>query len=206
VSPEANQIVGRSVDGWTCGFPVAAAFDRNALIAVGMNGEPLPIEHGFPARLVVPGLYGYVSAVKWLAEIELTTFDAFDPYWVRRGWSAEEPIETMARIDTPQALATIPAGPRMIGGVAWAQTRGIDKVEVSIDDGPWQTARLAGALGLDTWRQWTLRWEAEPGSHTITARATDGTGELQTDERAEPFPDGASGWQSLLVTVEEQAA
>jgi DMSO/TMAO reductase YedYZ molybdopterin-dependent catalytic subunit len=204
-SPDADQIVGRSVDGWTCGFPVAAAYDRNALVAVGMNGEPLPIEHGFPARLVTPGLYGYVSAAKWLTEIELSRFDAFDQYWVRRGWDAEAPIKTMTRIDTPQGLSRIGAGPCTIGGVAWAQTRGIDRVEVRIDDGPWQSARLADALGLDTWRQWTLPWDAAPGRHTITARATDGTGELQTDQRAEPFPNGASGWQSLLVTVEQPA-
>jgi DMSO/TMAO reductase YedYZ molybdopterin-dependent catalytic subunit len=205
VSTEADQIVGRSVDGWTCGFPVAAAYDRSALVAIGMNGEPLPLEHGFPARLITPGLYGYVSAAKWLTEIELTTFAAFDQYWVRRGWDAEAPIKTMTRIDTPRGLARVAAGPITIGGVAWAQTRGIDKVEVRIDDGPWHTARLADALGLDTWRQWTLPWNAEPGRHTITARATDGTGELQTDLRAEPFPNGASGWQSLLVTVEQPA-
>jgi DMSO/TMAO reductase YedYZ molybdopterin-dependent catalytic subunit len=205
VSPDADQIVGRSVDGWTCGFPVAAAYDRNALVAVGMNGEPLPIEHGFPARLVTPGLYGYVSAAKWLTEIELSRFDAFDQYWVRRGWDAEAPIKTMTRVDTPQSLSQVATGPVTIGGVAWAQTRGIDRVEVRIDDGPWETARLADALGLDTWRQWTLPWDATPGRHTITARATDGTGELQTDQRAEPFPNGASGWQSLLVTVEQPA-
>ncbi len=206
VQPGAEQIVGRSSDGWTCGFPVAAAYDRNALVAVGMNGEPLPIEHGFPARLITPGLYGYVSATKWLTEIELTTFDAFDQYWVRRGWDREGPIKTMTRIDTPQGLARVPAGTVTIGGVAWAQTRGIEQVEVRIDDGPWRAASLAEALNLDTWRQWTLPWDATPGRHTITARATDGAGELQTDERAEPFPNGASGWRSLLVTVEEPAA
>ncbi len=205
VRPEADQIVGRSSDGWTCGFPMAAAYDRNALVALGMNGEPLPLEHGFPARLITPGLYGYVSATKWLTEIELTTFDAFDQYWVRRGWDKDAPIKTMTRIDTPRSLARVPAAPLTIGGVAWAQTRGIEQVEVRIDDGPWQTAQLADALNLDTWRQWTLAWNPEPGRHTITARATDGTGERQTDERAEPFPNGASGWQSLLVTVEEPA-
>lgn len=201
VSPGADQLVGRSVDGWTSGFPVAAAFDRDALVAVGMNGEPLPIEHGFPARLVVPGLYGYLSATKWLTEIELTTFSDVDSYWVRRGWSADGRILTMARIDTPRVGRPIAAGTIAIGGVAWAQRRGIAKVEVRIDDGPWQLAQLAAVPNEDTWRQWWLPWDATPGRHTIAARATDGAGELQTDLRAEPFPGAATGWHQILVTV-----
>jgi DMSO/TMAO reductase YedYZ molybdopterin-dependent catalytic subunit len=199
----ADQIVGRSVDGYTCGFPVSAAYDRMALVAVGMNGEPLPIEHGFPARLITPGLYGYVSATKWLTEIELTTFDAFDQYWVPRGWDALAPIKTMSRIDTPRSLARITPGPTAIGGVAWAQTRGISKVEVRVDQGDWLEADLGEAPGADTWRQWSIPWQATPGRHTLSARATDGSGELQTDVRAEIFPNGASGWHTLLVTVDD---
>ena len=141
VQAGADQVVGRSIDNYTCGFPVAAATDgRDAMIAIGMNGEPLPLVHGFPARLVVPGLYGYVSATKWLKEIEITTFEAFDHYWARREWSAQAPIKTQSRIDTPGPLDSVPAGPGTIAGVAWAQTRGIAKVEVQIDDGPWQEA------------------------------------------------------------------
>ncbi len=202
VDPRADQIIGRSVDGFTCGFPVGAAYDRNTLVAVAMNGEPLPAEHGFPARLITPGLYGYVSATKWLTEIELSRFDDFDQYWVERGWDQQAPIKTMTRIDTPRSLAQVAPGTIAIGGVAWAQTRGIEQVEVQIDDGDWQPATLADSLGDDVWRQWTFAWEgATSGRHRITTRSTDGTGELQTDERAEPFPNGASGWHSVLVTV-----
>ncbi len=143
VQPGADQVVGRSVDGFACGFPVANAMDgRDALVVVGMNGEPLPIEHGFPVRLVVPGLYGFVSATKWLTEIELTTFAEFDHYWLRRGWAQQAPIKLMSRIDTPRGLGKAAAGTVPIAGVAWAQTRGIAAVEVQIDDGPWQPAQL----------------------------------------------------------------
>jgi len=200
VQAGADQVVGRSIDNYTCGFPVAAATDgRDAMIALGMNGEPLPLVHGFPARLVVPGLYGYVSATKWLKEIEITTFEAFDHYWVRREWSAQAPIKTQSRIDTPGPLDSVPAGPGTIAGVAWAQTRGIAKVEVQIDDGPWQEAELAEEVANTTWRQWRLRWDVTPGRHTVTCRATDATGELQADERATPMPDGATGWHSIVV-------
>ncbi len=203
VSPDADQIVGRSVDGYTCGFPVAVALDgRDAIVAVGMNGEPLPLQHGFPVRLVVPGLYGYVSATKWLAEIELTTFDAFDHYWARRDWAVEAPIKTQSRIDTPAALAQLPVGPTAIAGVAWAQTRGIEAVEVQIDGGAWQQADLAEELADTTWRQWKLEWEATPGRHEIAVRATDGEGETQTSQRARPIPDGATGWHSIVVMVD----
>ena len=203
VDPDADQIVGRSVDGYTCGFPLEAARDRTCLVAVGMNGEPLPLQHGFPARLVTAGLYGYVSATKWLAEVELTRFDRFDQYWVPRGYAERAPIKTMARIDVPRSGQILESGDAVIAGVAWAQTRGIAKVEVSIDDGPFQEAELAAALGEDTWRQWRLPWTATAGSHRLVVRATDGDGRLQTEERAEPLPDGASGWQSLLVTVRD---
>jgi len=201
VQTGADQIVGRSVDGYTGGFPLEAAYDRPTLIAVGMNGEPLPIDHGFPARLMVPGLYGYVSATKWLTEIELTTFADFDQYWVKRGWDQKAPIKTMARIDAPRTLARIAAGPFVIGGVAWAQTVGISRVEVAIDDGDFAEADLADDWSENTWRQWRMDWDAPVGRHRITVRATDADGELQTDQRAEPFPNGASGWMSIFVDV-----
>ncbi len=201
INPSATQIVGRSVDGYTCGFPVAALDGRDALVAVAMNGEPLPLEHGFPARLIVPGLYGYVSATKWLTEIELTTFEDFDQYWVPRGWDANGPIKVQSRIDTPRALETIDAGQVAIGGTAWAQTRGIDRVEVRIDDGAWQDAALADELNDVTWRQWHLAWNATPGRHTITVRATDREGTTQVEERTTPMPNGATGWHQTVVLV-----
>ncbi len=202
VDPNADQVVGRSVDDYTCGFPVAAAIDgRDAMIAVGMNGEPLPFEHGFPARLIVPGLYGYVSATKWLKEIEITRFDAFDSYWVPRGWAQQAPIKTSSRIDTPEAFNTL-SGTTAIAGVAWAQTRGIDKVEVRIDEGPWLEAELAEELNNTTWRQWRLAWDVTPGRHTLTCRATDRDGTVQTEERSRPMPDGSTGWHSVVVMGE----
>ena len=201
VDPAADQVVGRSVDGYTCGFPVAALDGRDALVAVGMNGEPLPLEHGYPARLIVPGLYGYVSATKWLSEIALTRFDRFDQYWVERGWVEDAPIKVQSRIDTPRGLASVPAGTVAIAGVAWAQTRGIDRVEIQVDDGEWVAADLAAALNDVTWRQWSYAWQAEPGRHTIRVRATDATGAIQTEERSEPFPSGATGQHQIVVLV-----
>jgi DMSO/TMAO reductase YedYZ molybdopterin-dependent catalytic subunit len=198
----ADQVVGRSVDGYTCGFPLSAAYDRPALVAIGMNGEPLPLRHGFPARLVTPGLYGYVGATKWLTEIEVTTFDAFDQYWVPRGYGAEAPIKTMTRIDTPRSFETVAAGPVVVGGVAWAQTRGIEAVEISVDGGEFEPVQLADELTAESWRQWRYEWDATPGRHDLVVRAVDGTGVTQTEERAEVLPDGASGWMSLVVTVE----
>jgi DMSO/TMAO reductase YedYZ molybdopterin-dependent catalytic subunit len=175
---------------------------RNALVAVGMNGEPLPFTHGYPARLVVPGIYGYVSATKWLSEIRLTTWDSFDGYWVPRGWSKEAPIKTGSRIDVPRKGGrTLPAGRTPIAGVAWAQHRGISKVEVQVDDGPWRPAKLAAGDGVDTWRQWYLDWDATKGEHQIRVRATDGTGVTQTEEIADPAPDGATGWHTITVQV-----
>jgi DMSO/TMAO reductase YedYZ molybdopterin-dependent catalytic subunit len=203
LQPGATQIVGRSVDGFTVGFPTEAALDgRDALVAVGMNGEPLPFEHGFPARLIVAGLYGYVSATKWLTEVELTSWDAFDAYWVPRGWSKEAPIKTQSRIDVPVDGATIRPGQRTIAGVAWAPTRGISGVEVRVDGGQWQPAELAAELADTTWRQWRMPWEANPGAHSIMVRATDGNGDAQTDEVAPPAPDGATGYHSVVVSVE----
>jgi len=191
----AEQVVGRSVDGWTAGFPVEFALDdREAMIAIGMNREILPTSHGFPARLVVPGLYGYVSATKWLTEIELTTWDAFDGYWIPRGWSKEGPIKTQSRIERPKHNSRIDAGPFTLGGVAWAPTLGITAVEVQVDDGPWVLAELAESLSDNSWRLWKLDIDVAPGQHTARVRATDGTGYTQTSERSNPRPDGATGW------------
>ncbi len=202
VQDGASQVVGRSVDGWTAGFPTELALDgRNAVVAVGMNGEPLPLEHGFPARLVVPGVYGYVSATKWLAEIELTTWEAFDGYWVPRGWAKEGPIKTQSRIDVPRAGAAVAAGRQPIAGVAWAQHRGVEAVEVQVDDGAWEPARLAEELDVDVWRQWVLEWDATPGPHVLRVRATDADGATQTEQRTPVAPDGASGWHTVHVNV-----
>jgi DMSO/TMAO reductase YedYZ molybdopterin-dependent catalytic subunit len=207
VQSGADQVVGRSIDGYTCGFPLEAATDgRNALVAFGMNGEPLPLEHGFPVRLIVPGLYGYVSATKWLTEIEITTFDRFEQYWVPRGYADRAPIKLMSRIDSVDGLGTLSRtadGVAAVGGVAWAQTRGISAVEVQLDDGPWQACELGAALNDDTWRQWAFRWTpAAAGRTSIRCRAIDGEGVIQTDERSEPLPDGASGHHQIVVFVE----
>ncbi|MEU2060091.1 molybdopterin-dependent oxidoreductase [Streptomyces sp. NPDC013455] len=199
----ADQLVSRSVDGMTIGSPVEEVMDgRDAMLAIGMNGRPLPFEHGFPVRMVVPGLYGFVSACKWIEDIELTTFASYDPYWVKRGWARRAPIRTESRIDTPKPFARPKSGTVMVAGVAWAQHRGIDKVEVRVDDGPWQEADLAAEATRDTWRQWSLPWQATKGGHTLTVRATDRTGAVQTGTRTRTIPDGASGWHSVVVTVE----
>lgn len=198
----ADQIVGRSVDGWTAGFPTEAAFDgRDALVAIGMNGEVLPAVHGFPARLVVPGLYGYVSATKWLQEIELTTWDAFDGYWISRNWSKEGPIKTQSRIDRPRSRDALPVGEYAMAGVAWAPTKGIDRVELSIDEGPWIEAELSVPLSDDAWVQWKRDVDLEPGDHTVRVRATDGTGFTQPGDPVPPQPNGAEGWHTVRFTV-----
>ncbi|WP_346768429.1 molybdopterin-dependent oxidoreductase [Streptomyces sp. R301] len=198
----ADQLVARSVDGMTLGSPVEDVMDgRDAMLAVGMNGEPLPFVHGFPVRMLVPGLYGYVSACKWIESIELTTFDAYDPYWVKREWARRAPVKTQSRIDTPKSFARPAAGTVTVAGVAWAQRRGITRVQIRVDDGPWQDADLAAQAGVDTWRQWSYRWNATPGGHHLTVRATDGTGRVQTEQRTRTIPDGASGWHSVFVTV-----
>ncbi len=202
VQPGASQLVGRSVDGFTAGFPTAALADgRRALVALGMGGEPLPLRHGFPARLVVPGLYGYVSATKWLSELELSTLDGFDAYWVPRGWAKEAPIKTSARIDVPRARQQVPAGRQVVAGVAWAPTRGISRVEVQVDDGPWLPADLGPELAADTWRQWTLAWDATPGEHVLRVRASDGAGEVQDAVDRPPPPNGATGLHRISVGV-----
>lgn len=203
VLPGADQVIQRSVDGWTCGTPTAALTDgRDALLVVGMNGEPLPVKHGFPVRMVVPGLYGYVSGCKWITEIELSRFSDFDSYWTRRGYAQQGPIKTESRIDAPRDGSNRQAGTVMVAGVAWAQHRGIAKVEVRVDDGQWQPATLAATVSSDTWREWTFPWAATPGTHRLTVRATDTTGETQTSTPADEFPSGATGWHSVQVEVD----
>jgi DMSO/TMAO reductase YedYZ molybdopterin-dependent catalytic subunit len=205
VADGAQQVVGRSVDDFTVGFPVEAVYDgRESMVAVGMNGEPLPFEHGFPARLVVAGLYGYVSATKWVSEIELTTWDGFDAYWVPRGWAKEAPIKTQSRIDTPKALESLPPGSHTVAGVAWAPSRGISKVEVQLgENAPWVEAELSEALSDNAWVQWRVDWEAsDSGRYVLTCRATDGDGNLQTEAVHRPAPDGATGWHSKTVLIE----
>ncbi|KRE72114.1 molybdopterin-dependent oxidoreductase [Arthrobacter sp. Soil762] len=199
----ADMVLSTSIDGFSASTPLEVLQDdRDAMLAIGMNGEPLPLEHGYPVRMVVPGLYGFVSATKWVVDLEVTRFADSKAYWTQRGWSERGPIKTMARVEVPKSFAKVPAGRVAIGGTAWAQTRGITKVEVQIDNNPWAEAVLSAEASLITWRQWSFDWEATPGPHYIKVRATDGTGEVQTDQRADPVPDGASGWQSVMVTVE----
>ena len=198
----ADQVLSTSVDGMTISTPVPAIMDgRNALLAVGMNGQPLPVAHGFPARMVVPGLYGYTSATKWVTKLEVTTFAARRAYWTQRGYAAVAPIRTESRIDVPKPLAQVKAGRVAVAGVAWAPHRGIKAVQVSANGGPWQAARLASADGIDTWRQWVWAWDASPGLHRLQVRATDGTGATQTTRRTGVFPSGATGQDSVVVTV-----
>jgi DMSO/TMAO reductase YedYZ molybdopterin-dependent catalytic subunit len=197
----AQQIVMRDVNDMNIGVAVDPVMDgRDALLAVGMNGQPLPQEHGFPVRVVVPGLYGYVSACKWVVDMEVTTFAAFDAYWVQRGWSQQAPIKTESRIDVPKTSAQVAAGPVTIAGVAWAQHRGIEAVEVSVD-GTWHPTKLATQDNIDTWRQWYYTWTAEPGQHTIQVRATDKTGYTQTAVKHRTEPNGATGYHTIRVTV-----
>jgi DMSO/TMAO reductase YedYZ molybdopterin-dependent catalytic subunit len=203
VHPDASQLVGRSVDGFTAGMPTDWVMNqaRDPMIAVLMNDEPLPQAHGFPARLIVPGLYGYVSATKWLSDLELTTLEAFDGYWVPLGWAKEAPILTQSRIDTPRDGSTVPAGRIPVAGVAWAPDRGVTKVEVQVDGGEWQAATLSTPISDATWVQWMLPWDAAAGSHVIAVRATDGTGSTQTADRTPPAPDGARGYHRIDVAV-----
>ncbi len=207
VKAGTNQVLSTSTDGMTISTPVAAIMDGpslngpSALLAVGMNGQPLPIAHGFPARMIVPGLYGYVSATKWVTKLTLTTFAAQKAYWTQRGYSAQAPIKTESRIDVPKPLSQVKAGRIAVAGVAWAPATGIAAVEVNVDNGPWRQATLAAADGLDTWRQWMWAWDAQPGLHTLGVRATDSKGVTQTPARTNPVPNGASGWDSTVVTV-----
>jgi DMSO/TMAO reductase YedYZ molybdopterin-dependent catalytic subunit len=207
VHSDADMVLSMSIDGFTAGTPVDALTDnRDALLAVGMNGEPLPTPHGYPARLVVPGLYGYVSATKWVVDLEVTRFDRAEAYWTRLGWSPRGPIKTESRIDVPRSGQDVAHGPVTFGGVAWAQNRGVRGVEVRIDSpnkqGDWQPADLGAGYSNDTWRLWSFNWQAtQPGSHTITVRATDNTGAVQTSEEADPVPDGATGWHTVSFAV-----
>ena len=199
----ADMVLSTSDDGWTAGTPLEVLTDpdRQALLAIGMNGAPLPIEHGFPVRMVVPGLYGYVSATKWVTELKVTTFAADKGYWTPLGWAARGPIKIASRIDRPSGR-TINPGPVTVAGVAWAQHTGIAGVEVQIDSDPWQPAQLAEVVGPDTWRQWKFDWDATAGPHTITARATDANGRLQSADFAPPAPDGATGYHQVQVKVD----
>jgi DMSO/TMAO reductase YedYZ molybdopterin-dependent catalytic subunit len=202
VGSRADQIFSTDVDGMTISTPLEMAVaEKDAMLAIGMNGEPLPQEHGFPARMVIPGLYGFISATKWITRMTLTTYDEKKAYWTGRGWATDAPIKIASRIDTPQSFSTIEGGDTFIGGVAWAQTRGIGKVEVQVDGGAWQEAELGPEVGVDYWRQWYLPWTAEPGDHDLSVRATDLDGEVQTDAKAAPFPNGSSGRQRIIVTV-----
>jgi len=203
VKPGATQMVGRSADGWTAGTPTAWVMDpdREPMIAIGMNGAPLPPEHGFPARVIVPGLFGYVSATKWVTELEFTTLEAFDAYWVPLGWAKEAPILTQSRIDVPAGGASVRLGPTTIAGVAWAPDRGVAKVEVSIDGGDWHETTLSVPISNATWVQWEYAWTATPGKHVVRVRATDRTGETQTETPTRPDPNGARGWHQVSFTV-----
>ena len=203
----ADQVLSAATDGMTISTPVATIMDgpilngHSALLAVGMNGQPLPVAHGFPARMLVPGLYGYVSATKWVTRLTLTTFARQQAYWTQRGYAAQAPIKTESRIDVPKPLAQVKAGRIAVAGMAWAPATGIAAVEVSVDSGPWRRARLAAADGIDTWRQWMWAWDARPGLHQLQVRATDNSGVTQTPRRVQPVPNGASGWDSVVVTV-----
>jgi DMSO/TMAO reductase YedYZ molybdopterin-dependent catalytic subunit len=202
VQPGAGQVVGRSVDDFTAGFPIDVALDgRTAMVVYAMNGEPLRARHGFPVRLIVAGLYGYVSATKWLRQIELTTWDGFDGYWVPRGWSKEGPIKPQSRIDVPRGGAELAAGPQVVAGVAWAPIEGIGGIEVQVDEGEWRAASLGEAASGNTWVQWWLDWDATPGEHAIQARAITAGGVTQTEQRRPPIPDGATGWHRRTVRV-----
>ena len=203
VQPGADQLLATSAEGMTIGSPTAVVMDgRDAMLAVGMNGEPLPIDHGFPVRMVVPGLYGYVSACKWIVDLEATTFDAAQAYWVQGGWAQRGPIRLASRIDTPRSGAKYPVGAVVpIAGVAWDQHVGVSKVEVQVDSGPWQSARLATVPSTDTWRQWVLPWTvSDTGPHTVRVRAFDGRGTVQEEHYADPFPAGSTGYHQIVVT------
>ena len=203
VGSRADQILSTDIGGMTISTPLELATDgRDAMVAVGMNGAPLPRPHGFPARLVIPGLYGFISATKWVTRLTLTTYDDRRAYWTRRGWATDAPIKISSRIDTPRPLARLQAGDVVVGGVAWAQeSGGVAGVEVRVDGGPWQPAHLGPSGGNDYWRQWFWRWPATPGAHSVACRVVDGTGRRQSAVRANPFPGGASGIESIQVTV-----
>jgi DMSO/TMAO reductase YedYZ molybdopterin-dependent catalytic subunit len=198
VRPGANAVLQTSADGWTCGTPLAALTDgRNAMLALGMNGEPLPVDHGFPARMVVPGLYGFVSATKWVVDLEVTNFDEFEAYWTSRGWAEQAPVKMASRIDVPSSGGQVEAGRVRFGGSAWAQHTGIAAVHVSVDGGPWTPAELGEVPHEDTWVQWAATVEVEAGEHRVFVRATDRNGQVQTSVERDVIPDGATGWHSI---------
>jgi DMSO/TMAO reductase YedYZ molybdopterin-dependent catalytic subunit len=202
ISPAADQLVASSSDGMTIGSPTAVLMDgRDAMLAVGMNGEPLTAEHGFPVRMVVPGLYGYVSACKWVTELRATTFADFSAYWVRGGWAARGPVKLASRIDRPVPPGAVGVGsPVPVAGVAWDQHVGVSRVEVQVDDGPWREATLAPVPSVDTWRQWVYEWTPESaGQHRLRVRAFDGNGVGQQENDTDPFPSGATGLHSVTV-------
>ena len=202
VKKGATQIVGRSVDDFTAGFPTEKALDgRTALVAVGMNGEPLPVKHGFPARLVVPGLYGYVSATKWLHAVTLTTLEETTPFWVQRGWTADGRIEAASRIDVPRDGVRVPGGRVAVGGRAWHQHTGVGSVEVKVDDGAWNEATLAEPISTDTWRLWSWTWDATPGPHTLTVRMHDTNGTPQSSDEHPVYPGASSGLHTIAIDV-----
>ncbi|MBA2465796.1 MAG: molybdopterin-dependent oxidoreductase [Nocardioidaceae bacterium] len=202
VSPDADAVLQTSKDGWTCGTPIEALTDdRNSLLALAMNGEPLPVDHGFPVRMVVPGLYGYVSATKWVVDLEVTRYDRISAYWTERGWSAKGPVKTHSRIEVPDNGSEVSAGSVRIGGQAWAQHTGVAAVEYRLDGNAWEQAELGGVPNDDTWAQWAATVELEPGEHTLAVRATDSSGYTQTSARADVVPDGATGWHTIDVTA-----
>jgi DMSO/TMAO reductase YedYZ molybdopterin-dependent catalytic subunit len=204
LDPEADAVLQTSDDGWTCGTPLSALTDdRNAMLAVAMNGKPLPIEHGFPVRTLVPGLYGYVSACKWVVDMEVTRFDRISAFWTEKGWGEMGPVKMSSRIDVPRSGDEVPGGEVTFAGMAWSQHTGIDGVEVAVDGGSWEAAELAGVPNDDTWVQWKAVLDVEPGDHMVKVRATDKNGVVQTGAEADVLPDGATGWHSVDFSVQE---
>jgi DMSO/TMAO reductase YedYZ molybdopterin-dependent catalytic subunit len=200
IAAGAEQLFSTSIDGWTCSTPLAGLAEREPMLVVAMNGEPLPADHGYPVRMIIPGLYGFISATKWVASIEAATYADMPAYWSVRGWATDAPVLTGSIIKVPSG--SIAAGPANLGGVAWAMDgEGVSRVEVQIDDGPWQQAKLAGELNSVTWRQWWLPWEATPGVHVARVRATNGRGEVQTGVERDVIPAGATGWHAIAFEV-----
>ncbi|MEO6114836.1 MAG: molybdopterin-dependent oxidoreductase [Pseudolysinimonas sp.] len=199
----ADMVFSHSSDGFTASTPLSVLQedDRNAILAVGMNGHPLPPEHGYPVRMVVPGLYGYVSATKWVVELEVTRFADHSAYWTERGWSSHGPVKLESRIDVPRAGASVKAGTVVVAGVAWRQHVGIQGVEVRVDGGAWSAAQLATAISADTWVQWRWEWDAPTGPHQLEVRATDLSGAIQTSDQADTVPNGATGYHLIQVNV-----
>jgi DMSO/TMAO reductase YedYZ molybdopterin-dependent catalytic subunit len=206
VQPGADAVLQTSQDGWTCGTPLAALTDtqRDAMLAVAMNGRPLPIDHGFPVRTIVPGLYGYVSACKWVVEMKVTRFADIEAYWTGKGWSEKGPVKMSSRIDVPRDGTDVPAGSVSVAGVAWAQHTGIDRVEIALDGGAWQPARIATVPSDDTWVQWVATVDVEPGEHLVKVRATDRSGLVQTGVVQDVLPNGSTGWHTITFDAKEQ--